>query len=92
MPALTEFRNVTVTFTGGARPIDAHSAAITQIRAIEEQYAHNPDSVTDLTTQRVVLVGRTPYQVYVFNLTSVKATGTYTYAYVETVPTIEDIS
>lgn len=96
MPAYTEFRNVIFALTYAAPatnlPIDAIFAASTSIRETEQKYAFNENEVVDLTNQRVVLTGRHPYQVHVFNLTLDISAGSYAYEYVETVPTVEDIS
>jgi len=103
--AITEARNVTVTFNDAvgqdivdqtaqiAMPIDAYKAVVEQVAAIEGKYAKLGSSgVADLTDASVLITGALPTQVHVFDVTTVMATGSYNYIYVETVATSEDVS
>lgn len=68
---------------------EAVEAAIARVRKIEEVYAVNPAAVTDLTAATVVLTGKTPFKVFIFTATTVKATGSYTFALEEVAPNVE---
>jgi hypothetical protein len=87
--AITEYRDVTVGFSGAA-PIDAYKGAMEKVAVIEGQYDKDAASVSDLTTERVLLTGTSPNDLYAFDVTLVKATGTYTFAYVGKAATAEE--
>lgn len=84
--AISEYRNVTVTFTGGAAPIDSYKAAMEVVKTAEGKYFKNPALVTDLVAAPVLCTGALPFQIHVFEVTLTKATGIYIFDYVETKP------
>ena len=96
--AITEARNVTVTFDDGtaaqiAMPIDAYKAAIEKVTAIEGKYAKlGAAAVPDLTGVSVLMTGNLPFQIHVFTVTTVMASGSYELVYVETVPDADSVS
>ena len=83
-----EVRPVKITIAT-AISTDAHKAVIHRVEKLEAMYDADPASVTDVTAQKVVLTGNTPYKIFVFNLTLVIATGDYTFAYVKENPNVE---
>lgn len=82
-------RPITLVIDGAALTYEAAEVAIAKVREIENLYAVNPDAVTDLTAATVVLTGKTPYKIFVFTVTSVKATGAYDFALEEIAPNVE---
>lgn len=83
-------RDITFACTSaGVLTYEAVEVAIAKVREIEEKYAINPASVTDITAAKVVLTGKTPYKIFVFTATIVKATGAYTFVLDEIAPNIE---
>ena len=83
-----EVRPVKITIAA-AISTDAHKAVIKRVEEIEERYNASPTSVADVTAAKVVLTGNTPYKIFVFNLTTVIATGDYTFAFVKEAPNTE---
>lgn len=83
-------RNLKISITGD-QPLDAFKAITKRIGDIENKYNSNPSSVTDVTTAKTVVTGATPYAIYVYTLTTVVATGTYTAVFVEKAPNVESI-
>lgn len=102
--AITEFRNVTVAFDDAAgqdivgqtpqiaAPVDAFKAAMGFVEENEGKYALDNTAVGDLSAASVILTGTTPYQIHVFTVTTDISAGDYIFIYVETVPTVDDIS
>lgn len=103
--ALSEARNLKIMFNDAvgkaiidqtaqlAMPIDAYKAALELVAREEGDYRMGGSSaVADKTSQPVLVTGAMPFQIHVFELTSVMATGDYTFIYVETVPSPEDVS
>lgn len=88
--AQTEFRNVSITFNNGTdeqlvAPIDSYKAAIVRVEEIEGVYATR-GSFTDVTDKTILVTGTSPNKIYVFDLTTVVATGTYEFVFVEERP------
>lgn len=99
MPAYTEFRNVTLNLTYAAPattlPLDAIGAIKEDINKQEKLLASDIAAlpiIPALSAVKVALTGRHPYQVHVFNFSRTPSSGLYGYEYIETVPTIEDIT
>lgn len=97
--AISEFRNVTIEFSNAhdtidgsevaqiAAPIDAFKAAIALVEQMEGKYAKlGAAGVPDLTDAAVLGTGAVPFQIHSFTVTSVMATGSYEFLYVETKP------
>lgn len=89
MSAFSEIRDVIIKYDAVpvAFPIDGYAAVVNKVREIEEKHAQVAQP--DLTAAKVVLTGRTPYKIYVFDLTSVMATGTYTFEFQEVAPNVD---
>jgi len=89
---LSENRNVLVTFTDGGSsllPIDAHKSAFLLVEELEDKYARLGATATpDLTAQTTMAIGTKPYQVHLYELTTVMANATYVFDYQETVPSL----
>lgn len=88
--AQTEFRNVSITFDNGvdaqlAAPIDSYKAAIVKVEDIEGVYA-TKGSFDDVTDKTILVTGTNPNKIYVFDLTTVVANGTYEFVFVEERP------
>lgn len=96
--AITEARDVIVTFDDGTAaqlgaPIDSYKAALEKVAQLEGQFAlQGAAGVPDLTDATALVTGNLPFQIHVFTLTTVMATGNYEFVYVETVPTAADVS
>ena len=99
--ALSEYRDVELYLTTAgsvgasavAAPIDAYKAAVGLIEELEGSYAKlGASGVPDLAAVSVIRTGTLPFQIHVFTVTSTMATGVYLMVYVETVPTVADIS
>ena len=92
---LTEVRDVTIVIRGAPMPIDAYKAVNTKVEQLESQYLNSLDedgvsqNLVDLAAAKSVITGATPFKVYVFDLTTDFAAGTYTFAYGETAPNVE---
>ena len=98
------YRNVKVAFDNAAEvvdgsevaqiaaPIDAFKAALGIVERLEGEYAKIGADVADLTAAPILASGSIPFQLHVFDVTSVMETGVYTFIYVETVPTSEDVA
>ena len=90
-----ELRKVTIDYgatdleAAAAMSLDAYRAVIQKVQELEDAYAHNTANVADMTAVNIALVGNHPYKIYVFAVTSVMATGTYTFEYVEEAPNVE---
>ncbi len=93
MNAFTEFRNVTISYGGSqpAMPIDAYKAVVRQVEEWEKKVSMGvaPDN---LTAVNVAITGTQRYKTHVFSVTTTFASGTYVFDWVETVPTVDDIS
>lgn len=96
--AISEVRNVIVTFDDGAAaqlamPIDAYKAAIEKVDVMEGRFAKGGAAlVPDLTDATVLITGALPFQIHRFTVTTVMATGNYEFVYVETVATAADVT
>ena len=76
-----------------AAPIDAFKAAIGFVEKREGVYAKlGASGAPDLTDASIIVTGALPFQIHVFTVTTVMATGNYIFVYVETVPTVDDVS
>lgn len=75
-----------------AMSADAYKAVVKRVEEIEKKYNENSASVVDVTAKKVILTGNTPYKVYVFDLTTVLATATYTFEFVEEVHNVESVT
>jgi len=101
--AITSYRNVTIAFDDAAgqdivdqtaqiaAPPNAFKAALEKVQEIEGEYAKT-GSFTDLAAATLILTANNPHEIHVFTVTTTIASGDYIFIYVETVPTIEDIS
>ena len=100
--SLTGFREVTVAFDNGAdttdgtevaqiaAPIDSFKAALGLVTEVEGRYAKlGAAGVPDLTDATVLATGALPFQIHVYTVTTVMATATYKFIYVETKPNTE---
>lgn len=99
MPGYSEYRNITVNISylapATTMPLDALGAIKEDINKQEQILANDPNAligITALSPVKVAITGRHPYQVHVFNFSRTPASGLYGYEYIETVPTIEDIT
>lgn len=102
--AITEFRNVTVAFDDAAGQdivdqtaqiaagIDAFKAALGFVEEYEGKYALDSANVGDLTDVTVIRTGTNPYQIHVFTVNVDISAAEYIFVFVETVPTVDDIS
>lgn len=96
--AISEARNVTVTFDDGtaaqlAMPIDAYKAAIEKVEVMEGRFAKlGAAGVPDLAGASVLVTGSLPFQIHVFTVTTTMASGDYEFVYVETVPDADSVS
>lgn len=90
MSAFKEVRDVIIKYdaVAVAFPIDAYASIAAKVREIEDR--HVLVAQTDLTASKIVLTGRTPYKIYVFDITSVMATGTYTFEFQEVAPNVDE--
>lgn len=75
-----------------AMSADAYKAVVKRVEEIEKKYNENSASVADVTAKKVILIGNTPYKVYVFDLTTVLEDATYTFEFVEEVPNVESVT
>lgn len=95
MNGLKPTRNLTVV-KNGAFPLDGHKAVDQKVAELEQLYENSLDStgtssgLTNLTGAITVVDTKHPFKVYVFNLTTVFATGTYTFTFVDVVPNMEN--
>jgi hypothetical protein len=100
--AISSFRNVKIAFDNAAgaidgsevsqvgAPLDAFKAAIGLANEVESKYAKlGAAGVPDLTAASILVTGHLPFQIHVFTLTTVMATGSYQFIYVETKPNTE---
>lgn len=93
--ALTEVRDVEIVVTGAPMPIDAYDAIVQRVKDLECEYVDSLDEagvsqgLTDVAAVNSVVTGKTPYQIYVFQLTTDFAGGVYTFAFVEKAPNVE---
>lgn len=94
MNAFSQTRDITPVITG-TFPIEALGAIQQKIYALEDQYTKSLDAsgvsqnLDDITGATTVITGKTPYQIFVFTLDVVFATGTYTFAFEEKAPNVE---
>lgn len=85
----SELRPITLTITGTPINLDGYRAIIAKAQELENQYENSLDEdgvssgLTNLTAAKAVLTSNNPYKVYIFDLTTVFATGTYTFDFVE---------
>lgn len=90
--AISEPRAFILTFDDGATGQlasvgDAYKAVIEQVMDTETKYAKlGAAGVPDLTGASVLITGALPFQYHVFTVTTVMATGSYEYVFVETKP------
>lgn len=90
--AISEYRTVKVTFDDGTAaqlvaPIDSYKAALGVVERMEGQYAKlGAAGVPDLTAKAILATGTENFQVYSFTVTTVMATGSYQFVFVETKP------
>lgn len=77
--ALTEVRNVQVTFTAEAQPIDAYKACLFKVEQIEAQYNADSTSVSDLTAQNILITGAQNDFTYLYQLTLDISAATYAF-------------
>lgn len=100
--AISGFRNIKIAFDNAANtidgsevpqisaPIDAISAAIGLAKELEAKYSKlGASGVPDLTDKSVLVTGHLPFQIHTFTVSTVMATGSYQFIYVETRPNTE---
>lgn len=93
--ALTEVRDVDIVITGAPMPIDAYDAIVQRVKDLECEYVDSldeagvPQGLVDVAAVKSVITGKTPYQIYVFDLTTDFTGGVYTFAFVEKAPNVE---
>ena len=91
-------RDVTVTITGAPMPLDAYKAVYKKVEEFEDKYYNSlnesgtSEGLTNITAASAVLTGTTAYKVYAFTVTTVYATGTYTFAFIEAAPNVESLT
>ena len=88
--AITEKRDVNIVITGAPMPIDAYKAVIERVAVLEGAYHKNPTAAVDLAAASSVFTGTILFQLYAFDITTDYAAGTYTFAFVEVRPNIDD--
>lgn len=81
--AISEFRDVAVTFTG-TFPVDGYKAALGLVEEIEGDYAANPVFV-DLVATTVLIAGAANDKLYQFSLDTTIATGVYIFTFSQVV-------
>lgn len=77
--AITEFRDVQVTFVAEAQPIDGYKACLREVERLEAQYGIDNTSVGDLSAQGLLLTGAQNDVSYLYNLTLDISAGTYAF-------------
>lgn len=90
-------RPVTVNVTGG--PIDpaGYMGVYHKVLELEDRYEKSLNAsgvsvgLSDISGKTSVITVNHPFKVYVFSLTTVFATGTYTFAFVESQPNTESV-
>lgn len=75
--AITEFRDVQVTFVAGVQPIDGYKACLRKVEELEARYNKDNSSVSDLTAEGILLTGAQNFKTYLYNLTLDILAGTY---------------
>lgn len=96
--SLSEYRNVTVIINptqdgesnviGEAMPLDAYKAVIGRVEKMEHMYAKD-NTISDVTAGSTLVTGTVAHQIYVFDLTTDLANGTYTFDFTEVKPNAE---
>lgn len=77
--AISEYRDVQVTFVAESQPIDGYKACLKKVEELEAQYDKDTASVTDLTDVGILMTGALKDKAYLYNLTLVIAAGTYAF-------------
>lgn len=103
--AITEPRDVKIEFSNAhntidgsevaqiAAPVDAFKAAVNKVEEMEGKFAKlGAAGVPDLAGVQVICTGTLPFQIHVFTVTTTMASADYEFIYVETVPTVADVS
>lgn len=86
----SEFRNIVVTFSGGVfHSLDALQAAVERIKVLEAMVERG-NAPSDYAGDTIAIVGLNRYKTHIFNLTTVFASGSYDFEFLETVPTVDD--
>jgi Bacterial surface proteins containing Ig-like domains len=90
-------RPVTVSVTGGPMDPAAYMGVYHKVLELEDRYEKSLNAagvssgLTDISAKPSVITVNHPFRIYVFNLTTVFATGTYTFAFVESAPNTESV-
>lgn len=90
-------RPVTLNLTGG--PVDpaAYVGVAHKVMEMEDRYEKSlnnagvSQNLPDISAKPAVITVNHPFRVYVFNVTTVYATGSYTFAFVESQPNTESV-
>lgn len=93
--SLTEYRDVNITITGAPMPIDAYASIIGKVRQLECNYENSLDDagvtdLVDLAAEKCVATANHMHQIYIFDLTTVYATGEYTFDFLEVARNTEE--
>jgi hypothetical protein len=94
--SLKALRPVNLSLVGAMDPA-AIGGVYHKVRELEDRYENSLNAagvsvgLTDLTAAKCVITVNHPWKIYVFNLTTVFATGTYTFSFVESAPNTESV-
>lgn len=77
--AITEFRDVQVTFTAESQPIDGYKACLRRVEKLEAQYNKDNTSVANQTAQSHYFTGTQNDSLYLYELTLDISAGTYAF-------------
>lgn len=89
--AYSDPRDITVVLTGAPFPIDFVKAVAQKVEIIEAEREAGK-VLDDLTEQKIALTGKHPFVIYAANLTSVEASGTYTFEFLEEATNVDNNS
>lgn len=90
-------RPVTVNVTGGPMNPAAYMGVYHKVLELEDKYEKSLDStgasigLTDISGKVSIVTVNHPFRIHVFLLTTVFATGTYTFQFVESAPNVESV-
>ncbi|NRA77251.1 MAG: hypothetical protein HRU18_03500 [Pseudoalteromonas sp.] len=90
MNAYSEFRDVTITITPAPFALDGYKAILNKVGELETAYFKD-NTLADITAGKTLLTGKTPYKVFLFDLTTDLAAGEYTFDFVEVAPNAESL-
>lgn len=89
--AFSDFRNVTITYgIGGSQmPMGAYKAVLEKVQQLEN-LVENGQEPDNYTNGIMALYEASKYKTHIFEVTTNFAFGTYTFSYLESVPTVDD--